>query len=32
MKLGAKYGESVFKNLNDKETEFLYNYKLIKVL
>jgi hypothetical protein len=32
MKLCAKYGESVFKNLKDKEKEYLYSYKLIKVL
>jgi hypothetical protein len=32
MKLGAKCGESVFKNLNAKEKGCLYSYKLIKVL
>jgi hypothetical protein len=32
IKLCAKCGESVFKNLNAKEKGSLYNYKLIKVL
>jgi hypothetical protein len=32
MKLGAKCGESVFENSNDKEKGCIYNYKLIKIL